>query len=263
MHCPPRLAGSADLRFHLALIASGFRESRHFQLNAFVSIFDKAIRLFILYYFFRAILDSSREFEQTMRYLFAATLVEAAVGMDLIEQMGQRIVTGEATYWLIRPRRAVGTLYSYSLGANLISIAAGVLLLVIAYPLWIGALSLPAAVWFLSSLSLAYCLAFALQFLFGLLIFRTLNSWGASMLHQTLFYLLAGVMFPVGLLPGPLATITRALPFHHVVATPVRVLLGQATCGDALLQIVWLLALGTLISRILKHHQHRFLNVGG
>jgi len=251
------------------LLRAGLSESLGFRLNTIVGVLEKATRLFILYWFFRAVLPAADDVTAVIRYLFVAMLVEAIVRMELIEQMALKIVTGEATYWLTRPGSPLHPLFWYTLGKNLPAISICGMLLLVGLTgsggaggagIWSGALGLVA---FPCSLVLAYLLSFYLQYLFGIGVFFTLNSWGTKLLFSALMYLLSGVMFPVEFLPGALARLITLLPFHHAVGTPTRVYLGTATLADGFLQLVWVGILAATTRFIVRRCGHHFVTVGG
>lgn len=243
-----------DVPLHRQLLRSGLRESVGFRLDAALGLFEKLVRLLVLYHFFRAVLPAG-QLDAVLRYLVVATVLEAAVAIDLIDEMAQKIATGEATYWLVRPRSHLPLLLSYGIGKSLVPLATWAVLLVAVAgaPAPIAALAVAAA----------YVLSFQLQYLISLIIFRTLNGWGVKMLYRALFYLLSGVAFPPALLPEPAAQTVRALPFQHVIATPARVVLGEASAGEIAGQLAWLLALGALVLFVETHQRHRLVEIGG
>lgn len=80
---------------------------------------------------------------------------------------------------------------------------------------------------FLLALALAWALRFFWGYWLALLAFWSTRADGLLALQDALIFLLAGVVAPVLLLPGPLQQAAILLPFRYMIGFPVEVLTGQ------------------------------------
>ncbi|KUO05215.1 ABC transporter permease [Streptomyces caeruleatus] len=92
---------------------------------------------------------------------------------------------------------------------------------------------------FTVSTALSVLLAFCVNLLTGMTGFLTTNTWGVRMVKQSVVAFFAGQLVPLALMPDPLATLARALPFRGMVDGPLTLLLGRY---DGWADAAWLLA---------------------
>jgi ABC-2 type transport system permease protein len=91
-------------------------------------------------------------------------------------------------------------------------------------------------------------MAAALRFLFGwvmaALAFWTTRVTAISSLFESVFFIFAGNLAPLALLPGVLGTIAYVLPFGYMLGVPVDILRGGVSPDRALvllgIQLAWL-----------------------
>ena len=72
---------------------------------------------------------------------------------------------------------------------------------------------------------------------------------------------------PIALLPEPLATLARVLPFRYMVAFPVEVLTGQLDATGILtglgIQLLWLVVAAALARGLWATGLRRYSAIGG
>jgi ABC-2 type transport system permease protein len=117
-------------------------------------------------------------------------------------------------------------------------------------------LALAAVPALLLSLVLAYLLCLLMKLAVGFTSFWLTDVTGAATLYEIVVYVLGGVLIPIELLPDPLQSAARLMPFQYVYAFPLAVMLGRVEgdmlIGGLLVQAVWCLAffgLATVLRR--------------
>ena len=120
---------------------------------------------------------------------------------------------------------------------------------------------------FIPALLLAWALRFFWGYWLALLAFWATRADALLSLQDSLVFLLAGQVAPVGLLPGLLRTAAEILPFRYMVGFPVEVLTGQVThlglvTGFAV-QAGWLALAIALTALLWRLGLRRYSAVGG
>jgi ABC-2 type transport system permease protein len=113
--------------------------------------------------------------------------------------------------------------------------------------------------------------AWLLRFFWGLwlacLAFWATRADALLALQDALIFLLAGVVAPVALLPGPLQTLARVLPFYYMVGFPVEVLTGQISSSEAatgfVIQAAWLIVAVLIYRLVWRSGLKRYSAIGG
>ena len=120
---------------------------------------------------------------------------------------------------------------------------------------------------FIPALLLAWALRFFWGYWLALLAFWATRADALLALQDSLVFLLAGQVAPVGLLPGVLHTAAVILPFRYMVGFPVEVLTGQVSpAGLATglgIQIGWLGLALVLTALLWRLGLRRYSAVGG
>ena len=120
---------------------------------------------------------------------------------------------------------------------------------------------------FVPTLLLAWALRFFWGYWLALLAFWSTRADGLLALQDALIFLLAGMVAPVALLPGPMQSAAILLPFRYMIGFPVEVLTGQLSAGELWLgfaaQVVWLLVALTLSAAVWRGGIRRYAAIGG
>ncbi len=106
--------------------------------------------------------------------------------------------------------------------------------------------SLGAFLLFVVTLALAVVTFAEVNFLVGLIAFRTKSVQGIMHAKQTIVELLSGLLIPLSYFPDVLQTIARATPFPTLTSVPNRIYLGLATGREAAqsvaISVAWCIA---------------------
>ena len=120
---------------------------------------------------------------------------------------------------------------------------------------------------FIPALLLAWALRFFWGYWLALLAFWATRADALLALQDSLVFLLAGQVAPVGLLPGLLRTAAEILPFRYMVGFPVEVLTGQVTQAGLVtgfaVQVGWLALAVALTALLWRLGLRRYSAVGG
>jgi len=125
---------------------------------------------------------------------------------------------------------------------------------------WIS-LSFERLLIFLLSVTLAYIILFAINYLFGMLAFVTLNIQNVQFAFGALIGFLAGQIVPLWMFPENVRYVVYLLPFRSIFDVPMSIYIGNLTGRELLhaviLQVIWavtLLFIGQLCWRIVRKH---------
>ena len=120
---------------------------------------------------------------------------------------------------------------------------------------------------FIPALLLAWALRFFWGYWLALLAFWATRADALLALQDSLVFLLAGQVAPVGLLPGLLRTAAKILPFRYMVGFPVEVLTGQVNHAGLIrgfaVQAGWLALALALTALLWRSGLRRYSAVGG
>ncbi|MET0693287.1 MAG: ABC-2 family transporter protein, partial [Propionibacteriaceae bacterium] len=128
------------------------------------------------------------------------------------------------------------------------------------------AASLGAAISFVASLVLAFCVAQLITLLMSLTSFWTLEVGGLAMMFEVVRSFLSGAVVPLWFMPGWLRTVAEVLPFQAAAYTPLAIYFGRPPggLGAALaVQVIWVIALGALCAWVWSRAKRRVVVQGG
>jgi ABC-type uncharacterized transport system permease subunit len=126
--------------------------------------------------------------------------------------------------------------------------------------------SLGAAVAFVVSVLLAFCVAQLITLLMSLSSFWTLEVGGISMMFEVVRAFLSGAVLPLWFMPGWLRTLAEVLPFQAATYTPLAIYFGRPPGGLAAalgVQLLWIVLLGFLCAWVWSRAKHRLVVQGG
>jgi len=190
--------------------------------------------------------------EQMLSYGMLAMLMDTVFfATNLVRHyiMGQ-VRTGAIQMDLLRPLNFMFHLLARNLGQMAFSLLtlglpgflAGNLLLGLRPPS-----SLVDGLLFLFSLASAYLVAFALNFLVGMVSVYTLNIRRIGWLYYALMRFFSGQLVPLWFFPPFLAVLASLLPFRGIIGIPLSIYIGKLPLDEALgalgLQALWAAAL--------------------
>ncbi len=126
---------------------------------------------------------------------------------------------------------------------------------------------LPTFGWFLISTALAGMLQFMMSFIMALLAFWLLEVSTVIFIVFAFEYIAGGHLFPLNILPAPLAQFLNYTPFPYQLFFPVSIYLGQARGADLwrglALQTAWVAIFYVLARAVWNRGIRKYAAVGG
>jgi ABC-2 type transport system permease protein len=120
---------------------------------------------------------------------------------------------------------------------------------------------------FIPTLALAWLLRFFWGYWLALLAFWATRADALLAVQDALIFLLAGQVAPIEVLPAPLQTMAKILPFRYMISFPIEVLTGQVNASDLLIGLAyqsgWLALALVLCITIWRTGLRRYTAIGG
>ncbi len=181
-------------------------------------------------------------------YVVSSLLASIDKSSDVSGEVSNLIQTGRFSGHMVVPLNPLGFFGSMVFGQSmfhalfaLLAALAMSLLLGIALPAFAGGAQLVMAIG-MAVLGLVFMICF--QYLLGILAFKFVSVLGLRFVAGHLTQFLTGAMVPLLLLPAPVLTALRALPFYYVNYLPSMLLTGHSAPGapmGLLILAVWTL----------------------
>ncbi len=193
-------------------------------------------------------------------YLVSSFLATLEMSSGVSSEVSARIREGTFSRFMVIPTHPLphfvaqnfGAAAYYAVFAVLATVLSGVLFGV-RLTLWQSAGSLLCA---LAMIPLGLVFMVSYQFFIGVLAFKFQDIGFFWHLQSNVIAFATGTLFPLTLLPVPVISALRLLPFHYVTYMPAMLLTGQATAREGLFGLavlaVWSAAM-LVISRSTYH----------
>ena len=197
-------------------------------------------------------------------YICTSEAAVVSIRTRLIADIGDDIASGSIATELLRPVSAVSIRVASELGAVLpklgvCAVSGGILALVAGGAPPNGRALLLAA----PALVVAVATDILGQHAFAAAAFWIRDARSAWFLYHKLVFVLGGMLLPLEILPGPLATAAKAMPFMAMAYAPARLASGHLEPWLLGLQLVWLVVLGTAAVAAFAAGERRLQVVGG
>jgi len=238
---------------YVALTRAMIRSALRYRMNFFMGMFGMVFQLVALLAVWRVLRAGGPvggfTWEQMRPYLLIGFTCGMLVSSFTDWRMAYRIVDGTVSLDLVKPVD-----YQW---ARLAEIVGGIVIeLVLAAVLWVAVVAIggPVALpppglltLFLLSMVLVVPLKFLITYAAALGCFWTHYYNGIRWTQQAVVGLLSGMMIPIAMFPGWLATAAAWLPFAGVASTPGLIFTGRVDAAEALrlvaVQAGWVLVL--------------------
>jgi len=170
-------------------------------------------------------------------YLCLAYALNFTLGFTLERHVGERIREGLIATDLLKPVDMGGLFFIQALSDGMFQVlfalvAVGLAAWVLG-PAAVAPASAYAAGLSVLSLLLSVVVQFHVCYLFVQLIFFTHSNYGPFSTRQVLHNIFAGLFAPLDVFPAPLRRVAEALPFHHIIYTPIAIYQGRIAEADA------------------------------
>ncbi|MDI1460717.1 ABC-2 family transporter protein [Catellatospora sp. KI3] len=227
---------AAALRRYLPFAGSTLQARLQYRSDLFVSLLIKVVSTAVVVFLWRAVITQSPgqsiggyDAAAITTYLLAAQLLTLLHNSGAGDGTAQEIADGDIAVSLVRPvsypiSRAFMALPVVLAEFLLVGIPLVVIFSLVFSPY---APSASGVALFALAAVPSMVIAFTIQLLVGISALITTNTWGVSMVVNSVVVFLSGALVPLDLLPRPIAAIAGALPFQSMVDGPVRLLLGR------------------------------------
>jgi ABC-2 type transport system permease protein len=197
-------------------------------------------------------------------YIAASEAATVSLNIRLIEDIGTDIAAGTIVVEMLRPASVLAVRVAAEFGRALPRLA---LCLVTALAVdGIITHALPGAeAAGLAVVGLVFAIAcnLAAQHAFASAAFWVRDARSTWFLYQKLVFVVGGMLLPLEVLPRPLESIAKVLPFMAMAYAPGRLASGHIEPVLLLIQAVWLAVLGGLAMIAFSAGQRRLQVVGG
>lgn len=166
-----------------------------------------------------------------LTYIIVSYLISALIFSTRTGEIGEIINNGDLSMYLLKPFSYFGYWAAKEIGDKamnvLFSIIEITLIFLILKPPFFIQENIIYLVIFLLSIIFALFLFFWINILLGLIGFWSQEVWAPRFIFYTLITFFAGVWFPLDILPKPLFSLIKLLPFTYVLYFPSKIYLGQ------------------------------------
>jgi len=272
---PRRRSGWSSLTKYRALFWVSVRHNFAYLGEVFSRILLLSLLLFILSQLWQAVYHNGGgptlagfSLNEMIWYI---TITEVFVNTrpNFFTDIDNEVRSGELAYTLGRPYNYLCYQLAIYLGARLVKllvsvmVAAVIITLLAGAPTFIRFENLMGGGWLIL---LAMVVDFLAVFLLAIQSFWAEDTSAFILLYTRLVMLLGGMLIPLDLLPEPLATLTKALPFSYILYLPARLTIKFEwdLLAEASLKLgVTIAVLGALALFVLKRVERRLSTNGG
>jgi ABC-2 type transport system permease protein len=147
---------------------------------------------------------------------------------QVLEDIGDEMITGSIANYLSKPYSYIFYKYSYSIGRSIIKflttfIMCGTVVFLLLGPLNINLLYLP---FILIIVLLAMTLNFVIMAFLGVFAFWLEDAKGLEFIYNKIVFTLGGMLVPLDIFPQWLHTISIYLPFSYIAYYPAKLFVG-------------------------------------
>lgn len=238
-----------------SLISTSIQQAMAYRYTTFISVVANALWVIVLYYVWNAVYaDRGRlaglSWDQMRTYILLAYALNTLISADSAQRMMLMIREGQIVVEMVRPVNYLRSQLAITIGGAMIEGLIGFGFLLSIGFVFLG-LQLPTnslyGALFVVSVALGFLTKFLIIFSIALLMFWIINNVGLTRVQSAVLNILGGVLIPIQLLPGWLATVAEWSPLRGIISTPLGIYLGQYSGGHLLwlitVQIIWLLLL--------------------
>jgi ABC-2 type transport system permease protein len=251
-----------------------YKSSGYYLLNYLMDLFGTFIILVSFYYLWKSVygkeIDVIQGFtlDDMINYILMSRIISKLYASDLGDLIGDKVMTGDITLYMIKPTQPMISLAMQNLGENLFQ------MLRISCPLYIISvvvfkLKTPSiTIWlaFVLSVLLSYLLFTIISLFIGILSFYIQGIRGVNLLKIIIISFFSGAFIPIDLFPTYLINIAKFLPFQGMYYLPLQIFLGkisfQTIYGVYFNQLIWIISL-LILSLIIWYKGKEHLIVKG
>lgn len=262
---------------YLQVVKATFQEYFVYRLSFLLWRFRSLVFTASLLFFWLAVYGHNQEIlgyqkSQMLTYLLGVVLLESIVLASRTADLAGQIRSGEISKLLIKP---IG-LFEFLLAKDFVDKSLNLTFVLFEVIFIIKLLPIPLylqkniflLVLFLLHVFISLALSFFLSIVINALAFWTEEVWSTRwLLGVILQNFLAGVIFPIDVLPNWLTKIILLTPFPYLIFSPLKIWLGQMTTPAVFksisISLFWLVTLFFLMKFMWRKGIRRYGAYGG
>lgn len=223
------------MRKYLKISKNNFMSGLVYRVHFFFTVFTNVMYIILTFFLWKSIYKNSSgtlngmTFEQVFIYLALAASIGCFFQTFTEFRMSRNILSGNIINDLTKPLDyQLYTLFGViGFGINnLISVTIPSMVIIF---IMAGTHIDPGIniLFFVVSVVLSFLIAFAIDYIVGLLSFYTESIWGVSNTKAVIVLLLSGAVVPLNFYPHWVRSVVELLPFHAIYNTPLTILLSK------------------------------------
>lgn len=263
------------MKQYLQIMKATWAEYMTYRLNFVLWRVRMVMGILVTYFLWWAIFSNRSDFagysqSMMLTYILFSLLVRTIALSSTIFELGSTIHSGTLSNLLIRPIHV----FSFSIARDMADKAmnivfaigeVGLLYLILRPHLFIQHNVILLLLAFFS-IGVGMVLYFLISLVLGFIGFWSADVWAPRFLFFVLIEFFAGGLFPLDILPRPLATISQSLPFAYFIYFPLKVYLGQLSLSEVLSRLsigfVWIIVVWYLAQIIWRKGLRVYTAVG-
>ncbi|MDG0874600.1 ABC-2 family transporter protein [Paenibacillus thiaminolyticus] len=264
------------MKIMLAFARQGIVLAFSYKIAYWMGLFNTIIKIFVFYSLWYFLHEQNPNIFPVIKEQILAYGVISVIISDLIEwwdgphfYIGRQIRLGLITTDLLKPVYFPLQVFHLWTGNRIAKIVTTIFPAIIIVNLLLP-LSLPHSILTVAqsvlSIFFAYLIVYSLNFLVGMLCFRTINMMGIMHAYHALIMLFSGMLIPLWFYPDWLRGVCELLPFSGLFYIPLSIYIGNIVEADAwnsiAFQFVWLLIL-IIVCQIVWLRTHKHLVIQG
>lgn len=271
---------SRGLSMYLPFTKNVIKDNLAYKGTFYLTLFCKILSVFITYYLWRAIFDSSSSGvisgftrDDMVTYLFMSFVCSNIVITSMTTKIGSDVTDGSIAINLIKPISYKRKLLAESIGEMIYKF------IIPSIFIWLGleiykilnmqkySFSLKNTIFFIISSVLGFLLYFLFEFCFGMLAFYSTYVWGMEIIKNSVLTFLTGQLIPLSFFPTIIQKVFEFLPFSSMNYIPVMLYLGKISNTDFIYslsrQIIWIIILELFSSWLWRRVIKKISILGG
>lgn len=240
------MTAGLNLKPYIPFARSVMQTYLSYGVNAVVFMLGGFLRVFLAYYLWMAIYDSSGQgmiqgftrLDMAVYVVIMEFIIRLTFASEADRWVGDEVRSGAIAMNLIKPISYTGRMMAMSLGGLVYELVVVFLPLGVFFGLvgyfalgWIPPDAVQVAAFFLSVL-LGFLILFSMNMAFGFMAFYLKNLWGLSNLRYGIVSFLSGAVIPLSFFPEGMKKVVEVLPFSAMHYTPVMIFLGKISGSE-------------------------------
>lgn len=212
---------------HIAL-----QEFLAYRLNFLLWRFRNVLNLLLIYFLWTNVFsveDTLFGYTQTqiVSYIMATNVLSALVFSTKTNEIADQILTGKILNPLLKPFNYFGYVGSRETADKILNVTFSIIeitgILLILRPTLVFELGMTSALQSVLFVINGMIISFFISFILSLFAFWSPDVWGPKFIYFVLTSLLAGIMFPLDVLPTALYQLLLLTPFPYMVFVPSKI----------------------------------------